>query len=174
MGGVIALVTMLNTYSFMDKQTNQIATFSLVQVTEVGNSNWMEKVGFKRALESLRKEGINPKQITTDRHSGIRKHMREEEPDISHQFDVWHFVKSVKKKLRTASKKATCKILEKWIKSIGNHLWWCCATYEGDSELLREKWISVLFHVQNKHRWTSYKKFQKFAHPRLTRKRSES
>ena len=96
--------------------------------------------------------------------------MREEEPDISHQFDVWHFVKSVKKKLRAASKKATCKILEKWIKSIGNHLWWCCATCEGDSELLREKWISVLFHVQNKHRWTGYKKFRKCAHPRLTRK----
>ena len=38
----------------------------------------MEKEGFKRALESLRKDGINPKQIITDRHTGIRKHMREE------------------------------------------------------------------------------------------------
>ena len=158
------------TYSFMEKKTNQIAGFSLVQVTEAGNSNRMEKVGFKRALESLRKEGINPKQITTDRHTGIRKHLREEESDLDHQFDIWHFVKGIKKRLRAAGKKASCKILEKWIKSIGNHLWWCCATCEGDAELLREKWISLLFHVQNKHRWTGHKKFRKCEHPRLSKK----
>ena len=130
----------------------------------------MEKVGFKRALQSLRDEGIEPKQITTDRHTGIRKHLREDESDLDHQFDIWHFVKSVKKKLRAAAKKKTCKILEKWIKSIGNHLWWCCATCGGDVELLREKWISILFHIQNNHRWTGHKKFRKCEHPRLTKK----
>ena len=156
------------TYSFIDKSTNKIVTFSLTQVTEAGNSNRMEKTGFKKALASLKNQGINPEQITTDRHTQIRKYMREEELTINHQFDVWHFVKNIKKKLLAASKKSSCKIIEKWIKSIGNHFWWSCATCNGDAELLREKWISVLF--QNKHTWTGNKKFRKCEHSRLTKK----
>ena len=112
----------------------------------------MEKVGFKKVLPTVKGDGIIPSQITTDQHTGIRKHLREEEPDIDHKFDVWHFVKNIKKRLRTAAEKASCKIIEKWIKSVGNHLWWACAPCKGDVELLRKKWISVLFHVQNKHR----------------------
>lgn len=158
------------TYSFMDRNTNRIATFSLTQVTEAGNSNRMEKMGFIKALTSLKTQGINPEQITTDRHSQIRKYMREEEPKIRHQFDVWHFAKNIKKKLLAAGKKSSCQIIGKWVKSIGNHLWWSCATCNGDAELLKEKWVSVLFHVQNKHRWTGNKKFKKCEHPRLTKK----
>ena len=41
-------------------------------------------------------------------------------------------------------------------------------------ELLREKWISILFHVQNKHSWTGCKKFKKCAHPRLTKKQKKA
>ena len=36
--------------------------------------------------------------------------------------------------------------------------------------MLRERWISVLFHIQNKHRWTGHEKFQKYVHSRLTKK----
>ena len=96
--------------------------------------------------------------------------MREEEPTINHQFNVWHFAKNIKKKLLAASKKSSCKIIAKWIKLIGNHFWWSCATCNGDVELLREKWISLLFHIQNKHFWTGNNKFQKCEHPRLTKK----
>ena len=39
------------TYSFMDKSANKIGAFSLTQVTEVGNSNRMEKMGFEKALK---------------------------------------------------------------------------------------------------------------------------
>ena len=109
------------TYSFMDKSTNKIGTFSITQVTEDGNSNRMEKMGFEKALKSLKDEGIIPEQITTDRHVQIRKHLKGEEPNITHQFDVWHFAKNIKKKLLAASKKSSFKILEKWIKLIGNH-----------------------------------------------------
>ena len=132
----------------MDKSTNKIGAFSLTQVTEAANSNRMEKMGFEKALKSLKDEGIIPEQITTDRYVQIRKYLKEEEPDITHQFDVWHFAKNIKKKLLAASKKSSCKILEKWIKSIGNHFWWSCATCERDAQMLREKWISVLFHIQ--------------------------
>ena len=76
------------TYSFIDKSTNKIVAFSLAQVTEAGVSNRMEKMGFKKALASLKNQGINPEQITTDRRTQIRKYIREEEPTINHQFDV--------------------------------------------------------------------------------------
>ena len=96
--------------------------------------------------------------------------MRDKEPGINHQFDVWHFVKNIKKKLINASQKASCKILSTWVTSIGNHLWWACATSEGDVELLREKWITILFHIQDKHEWTGRKMFSKYAHQKLTKK----
>ena len=134
----------------------------MTRVTGAGNSNRIKKVGFKKVLLTVKRDGIIPHQITTERHTGIRKHPREEELDIGHHFDVWHFVKNIKKKLRTA------------VKSIGNHLWWTCATCEGDVELLCEKWISVLFHVQNKHSWADCKKFKKCAHPRLTKKQKKA
>ena len=97
------------TYSLMDKFTNRILAFSLTQVTETGNSNRMEKVGFKKVLSTTKGDGIIRSQITTDRHTGIRKHLREEEPNIDHQFDV----KNMKKRLRTAAIKASCIKLSK-------------------------------------------------------------
>ena len=97
------------TYSMMDRVTSKIVAFSLTQVTEAGNSNRMEKMGFKKGLQFLKKEGIVPDQITTDRHTQIRKYMREEESNISHQFDVWHFVKNIKKRLIAASEKPLAK-----------------------------------------------------------------
>ena len=56
------------TYSFMDKNTNKIGGFSLTQVTETGNSNRIKKMGFEKALKSLKNKGIIPEQITTYRH----------------------------------------------------------------------------------------------------------
>ena len=104
------------TYSFLVKITNKIFEFSLTQVTETGNSNRMEKEGFKKVMSKVKSKGITPKQMTTDRHTGIRKEIREHENEMIHQFDIWQFVKSLKKKLRAAAKKASYKIIEKWIK----------------------------------------------------------
>ena len=60
---------------FMGKSTNKIGVFSLKQVTEAGNSNRMEKMGFEKALKSLKDEGIIPEQIITDRYVQIRKYL---------------------------------------------------------------------------------------------------
>ena len=125
-----------------------------------------KKMGFEKSLRLLKNEGIIPKQITTNCHVQIREHLRDQEPGIIHQFVVWHFVKNIKMKLLAASKKSSCKIKEKWIRSIG-HFWWACATCEGDPELLRRKWISVLFYIQNKHEWTGRNRFTKCVHPTL-------
>ena len=148
------------TYSLMNQQTNEIVAFAVTQVTEAGNSNRMEKVGFTKALKEVNQKGICINQLTTDRHTGIRKYMREEESKITHQFDVWHFAKNIKKKLHA----------QKWIKSISNHFWWACATSRGDEELFCEKWLRVLFHVQNIHQWRTSKQFKKCEHRCVTKK----
>ena len=49
-------------------------------------------------------------------------------------------------------------------------MWWTCATSEGDVELLRQKWISILFHIQDKHEWKGHNKFTKCTHQKLTKK----
>ena len=57
-------------YLFMDKETGKIAAMSLIQVSEVDNSNQMEKKGFIKTLQMFK--DIIPMQITTDRHTQIR------------------------------------------------------------------------------------------------------
>ena len=61
---------------------------SVTQVTEAGNSNVMEILGFKKTLSDIEYKGVTLKRLTTDRHVQIRKYLREKRPDIPHQFDV--------------------------------------------------------------------------------------
>ena len=88
----------------MDKSTSNFGAFSLTQVTEAGNSNKTEKIGFEKALKSLKDEGIIPVQITTDRNAQITKYLKEEKLNTTHQFNVRHFAKNIKKKLLAARK----------------------------------------------------------------------
>ena len=80
-------------------------------MTEAKNSNNMWKVGFIKRLKFLRTNYVTFDQITADRHSQIRKHMRENEKDTIHQFDIWHFYKSIKKNSAAAAKKKLCQAL---------------------------------------------------------------
>ena len=102
------------TYSMLDQETNNVISMSMTQVTEAGNSNNMEKMGFIKVLNEL-KEKIEIKQITTDRHKQVRKYLREHEKEIDHQFDLWHFCKNIRKKLLAAAKKKSCALLNDWI-----------------------------------------------------------
>lgn len=88
---------------------------------------------------------------------------------IDHQYDVWHFAKSICKKLRKAGQKKANKLLLEWIPAINNHLWWCANTCKGDKELLREMWTSILYHTTNRHRWAGAIKFRRCQHRQLTR-----
>ena len=99
----------------------------------------MERLSFTKELNEVKQKEICVNQLITDRHTGIRKYMREEESKIIHQFDVWHFVKNIKKRLDKVGKTKSCENLLKWTKSISNHFWWACATCKRDEELLREK-----------------------------------
>ena len=77
----------------MDKKTGKIAARSMIPVSEVDNSNQMGKKGFIKTLHMFKDENITPMKITTNRHTQIWKYMREKEPGINHQCDVWHFNK---------------------------------------------------------------------------------
>ena len=55
------------TYSIMHVTTEKILDFSLVQVSEVNNSNCMEKEGLKRCLENLETDGQIIDILATDR-----------------------------------------------------------------------------------------------------------
>ena len=63
----------------MNQITNKIAAMTITQVAEAKNSNNMEKVGFIKGLKFSRTNGMTVDQITTVRHSQIRKHIRENE-----------------------------------------------------------------------------------------------
>ena len=126
----------------MNQETNEMAAFSITQVTEAGNSNHMEKLGFQKTLNEVREKGIVVKQLTTE----------------------------IESKLIAAGKKSSCTVLQKWTKSIINHFWLVCSTNEGNEQLLQEKWGSVLFHVPNTHSWTTGDLFTKCEHPELANK----
>jgi len=159
------------TYSLMNTETNKVIDFQVVHVLTAGNSNRMEKHGLEILLEKFTKLEIPITSLTTDRHTQVRAFMKKCYPSISHQFDIWHFAKSIKKKLSKLAKKSANRKLNDWIKSIVNHLWWCCATCEGNSEVLKEKWLSVLYHVQGIHSWKGNKHFQKCEHGELEKQR---
>ena len=59
----------------------------------------MELDGLKHTLRRLDDSGINIASLTTDRLKQVRKYMREERKDVTHQFDIWHVSKNIKKKL---------------------------------------------------------------------------
>ena len=126
---------------------------SVTQFTECGNSNRIEKYGFRKVLHGMVARDINIEQITTGRHVQIKKFMKEERANISHQFDIWHVCKNIRKKLSNAAEKKSTSVLNKWIKCICNHFWWPCATCGDCENTLREKWTSILFHIQNKRNW---------------------
>ena len=57
-----------------------------------------------------------------------------------------------KKKLVALSKEKYCEAIQPWIPSMCNHLYWVPAsTPSGNSQLMLEKWESIVNHVQNIH-----------------------
>ena len=157
------------TYTMIDQDSDKIVEFQIVQVSEVTSSNAMEREGFKRCMENIQNRGAQVKVVATDRHISIKSDMKKNFPDVEHQFDVWHLAKSITKKLTEKAKKKDCNELSPWIKSVSNHLWWCADTCEGDKDLLREKWISIVHHTANVHSWDSADMYHECAHPAIPR-----
>ncbi|KAL1481106.1 hypothetical protein MTO96_050460 [Rhipicephalus appendiculatus] len=86
------------TYTLMDADSKKVLNFTQVQVgqdSQVKTSPQMEKVGFVQCLREVRSKGLEVSSVTTDRHPGIRKYIREEEPGLKHGLDSWHVVKGL-------------------------------------------------------------------------------
>lgn len=157
------------TYSLMDESSDKIVDFSLVHVSEVSSSNVMENEGCQRSLNKVIAKNVKIRSLTTDRHTQITSELRKKYPSIIHQYDVWHLSKWVNKKLTKKAKKKGNEVLFQWVQSISNHLWWCAQSCKGDPELLRRKWVAVLHHVVNEHRWKEERKVHKCEHHKLSK-----
>lgn len=158
------------TYTVMESTSGEILDFHVCHSKMAGSSARMELEGLKKILQRLDNNGLSINGITTDRHKQVRAFLRKERPDIEHQFDIWHVGKNIKKKLVKAAKRKECSDLNEWIKAIINHFWWCCASCNGNATELKEKWVSILNHVVNVHRWEGSNKFKKCAHKKLTKR----
>ena len=55
----------------------------------------MEKEGLVRSVEKLQENGLIIGQLITDRHRSIAKWIREELPQVTHYYDVWHIAKGI-------------------------------------------------------------------------------
>ena len=130
----------------------------------------MEKTGFVELLERVEQTyGFKIRSMTTDYHILIRAFLEKVRPGIIHQFNFWHVSISIKKKL--SQKSAKWEKLTERSKSIRNHFCWCYRTCEGNQKLLKEKRVSLLIHIMNRHTWETYKNFtvlNRCAHPPLS------
>lgn len=151
----------------MDASTGLIVHSELVdKATEDCSSSMLETVGCDRALRYV-KEQLPMKLLATDRNQSIAKLMRQSYPEIEHQYDPWHISKSITKRIHNASKTKGNEILDLWLRSIINHLWWSASSCNGEEDLLCEKWISILNHITNKHSWSTGTKFHSCEHSDL-------
>ncbi|XDV52409.1 hypothetical protein PO909_021139 [Leuciscus waleckii] len=156
------------TYSLMDDITDKVVHFELVQVTESSSSVAMESTGFRRALNKILDDNIGVSVVTTDRSPSIRKIMRVDYQNIHHEFDVWHVVKGMIKKLASLSRYKDNRALQPWIKSIGNHLWFTSSSCGGDPDELIKRWKSILHHICGVHSWIEDGEPKKCMHSELS------
>jgi hypothetical protein len=151
----------------------KIVSMQVVQVSEVKNSNQMEVEGLRRCLDQTKADGLNLSVLATDRHVMVSSVMKKEYKDIDHQYDIWHLAKNIIKKLWVRAKVKNCVDLGPWIQSIANHMWWCAATCDGNAQLLKEKWLSILIHIRNCHKWSGTMLFHKCGHVGLTKEQKK-
>ncbi|CAC5394738.1 HARBI1 [Mytilus coruscus] len=62
-----------------------------------------------------------------------------------------------------AAKGKGCEDLKHWMKSFCYHLWWCASNYGGDTDILEERWISIVNHTVKIHSFEG-KFFKQCAH----------
>ena len=107
--------TKYGTYINMDANSGKVVDLEFVAVSEVKNSNSMEKEGFVRIINTLLNEGLQTHMISTDRHPQIRQLMRADPSfnSIIHTFDPWHIIKELNKMLNAISKQKVCGIISK-------------------------------------------------------------
>ena len=141
-------------YTILDNISGKIVDFVITQRGMF--SEELEKAGAREILTKLINKGINDFKLVTDRHSGIRKMVRDNAifSNIEHSFDIWHLAKSLSKKLTKLTKLKKHQSLLPYTRKIINHFWYSSRNSKGDPTKLIETFHSVLLHLTNGHRWT--------------------
>ena len=158
------------TYTCISPSTKKIIASTTIQTIKGKGSAPLELAAFKICLDDLSNDNYQVSVVATDRNRQLAKWLRTEIPTIKHKYDPWHFVKNIKSKLRPLTQRKGCKILQEWLKPIGNHLFWCSENCGGDPEKLIQMWKSLLHHVVDKHKFgKTYPKYKRCSHKVYTR-----
>ncbi|CAH2293317.1 PREDICTED: uncharacterized protein LOC100485380 [Pelobates cultripes] len=152
------------TYSLLEEKSQKIIECNTIQVSEEKSSIAMESLAFKRCMDQVLADKILISILVTNHHVSIRKIMRERYKHINHQFDIWHYCRSIYLKLSTICRQSMYKELVPWQNSIINHMWAACSYSKGNPVLLKEKWLSVMHHIINEHEWESATLLKKCQH----------
>lgn len=93
----------------------------------------MEPAALMSSLLFLKAAGIRLTHLVTDRSITVRTLMQSKFPEINHQFDIWHFIKNIKKSLFKLTKlgHGVGGQITKWFSSIVNHLWFALGSSQG-------------------------------------------
>ncbi|KAJ4946270.1 hypothetical protein JOQ06_023938 [Pogonophryne albipinna] len=133
-------------YTALEVPSNVIIDIQQVQSNECGGSYHMELEGLRRSVAAVEEEGLSIGTIITDRHRQIAKWIRTELPEVQHLYDIRHVAKGISRKQKE------CDAIKPWIRSVVNHLYWSAVSTEsGHGDLVAEKWMSVINHIQNVH-----------------------
>ncbi|KAG9487878.1 uncharacterized protein [Eleutherodactylus coqui] len=154
-------------YTFLDVATKRIVDFETVQGTKANSYAALQRKAFVRCLNRILQDEFEVVSVATDNHPKIKKTC-EQYYRIRHEYDVWQYTKSIEKRLLAASRKENCSVIADWIPSIKKHLWWCTGTSNGNAEVLRELWQTLLLHVTDQHKWDHGELYHACAHRPLT------
>ncbi|XP_040203880.1 uncharacterized protein LOC120935917 [Rana temporaria] len=153
------------TYTFLDAETEKILDFQVEQIKTGIPLVSLEKKAFQLPVDRLIREHVKIKIIATDRHIGICKIMKERYKNICHEFDIWRLAKSIGHKIHRSSLHSNAKELASWVSPTKNHLWWSASTCHRNVDLLKEKWMSIIYHAANIHEWSEGTLYKACSHP---------
>ncbi|XP_072268250.1 uncharacterized protein [Pyxicephalus adspersus] len=156
-------------YTMKDMISDKILDFEVVQSTQCTSSNKMKSHGLDICMSRAISNGQDIAFFASDKNISVRKLMKTKYKNISHQYDVGHYARHLKRKLILASCGRSGIIIKPWISKILKHFWWSIQTSKGNIALLKEKWLSLLKHIQNIHTWHDGVLYHKCAHATLSK-----
>lgn len=152
----------------MDMTSGAVVTFSLQQVNDEMSSLDLEPTGCYEALTELKHHRMEIYVFGTDSSPSVATLIRTLFPDILHERDVYHVEKRIKKELLKNAHQRGNHALYAWLKPVLNQLWWAAQNCNKTSTELREKWISTIYHITDKHKWDHFELYKECAHDELT------
>ncbi|KAM5158493.1 uncharacterized protein ACMZJ9_009757 [Mantella aurantiaca] len=155
-------------YTMMDMISDKILDIEVVQGTKCTSSSEMKSHGLDICMSRAISRGRDIAFFASDRNIRVRKLMRTKYKSIHHQYDVYRYAKRMKSKLKVACHGHSGISIKPWISKILKHFWWSIQTSKGNAALLKEKWLSLLKHIQNIHTWHDGVLYHKCAHVPLS------